>query len=233
MNRILTFVSLVFISNMYNAQGKVGISTETPTESLDVKGTIRVRELPLKDEPNSIYNGDSNKATTFTPTRTIVSDNNGVLGYIDKLPDLDIPNFRKASRCIEGNFGRNNHLVNERSTMTIGNIMVRYNTPNNAAGLSAVIEVKTKNPGSEALVSAFFANAFTDQRFVKANSTQWKHLSHLNYDVEGDVIGTIVVHSDREFYRYTAMGWKQTAGSAPGFCHFMERVGAWNANDVF
>lgn len=70
--------------------GQVGVNTQEPTEILDVNGTMRVRDLPENGETNAIYtqpNGErsENKDQTFTATRTVVADNNGVLGYIEGL----------------------------------------------------------------------------------------------------------------------------------------------------
>ncbi|QES93947.1 hypothetical protein F0358_15095 [Empedobacter brevis] len=68
------------------AFSQVGVNTETPTETLDVKGTVRIQELPKNLEENSIYNGDTTKQTQFNATRTVVADDNGVVGYVDGLP---------------------------------------------------------------------------------------------------------------------------------------------------
>lgn len=67
--------------------GKVGINTTTPTEILHVNGTERVSSLPLHTAVNSIYTKPDGtvsaaKDQTFTATRTVVADNNGVLGYV-------------------------------------------------------------------------------------------------------------------------------------------------------
>lgn len=80
-NKVL--LGAFFITTIANAQiGKVGINTSMPTESLDIKGTAKIQELPKNGE-GKIYNGTDTKNTTFTATRTVVADNNGVIGYID------------------------------------------------------------------------------------------------------------------------------------------------------
>lgn len=72
-----------------NAQaGKVGINTSTPTEILNVNGTTRISSLPTNGTPNSIYTKPDGtmsaaKDQTFNATKTVVADNNGVLGTID------------------------------------------------------------------------------------------------------------------------------------------------------
>ncbi|GAA5098852.1 hypothetical protein GCM10023210_35430 [Chryseobacterium ginsengisoli] len=72
-------------------EGNVAINTSPPTERLDVNGNTRLRVLPLNGTSNAIYtqSGGTASATqnqTFTATRTVVADANGVLGYVTGLP---------------------------------------------------------------------------------------------------------------------------------------------------
>ncbi|MFP3592758.1 hypothetical protein [Chryseobacterium sp. SIMBA_038] len=72
-------------------EGNVAINTSPPTERLDVNGNTRLRVLPLNGTANAIYtqSGGGASATqnqTFTATRTVVADANGVLGYVTGLP---------------------------------------------------------------------------------------------------------------------------------------------------
>lgn len=55
--------------------GKVGINTTAPTETLDVKGKVRIQELYTDNQQT----GTNNNAT-FTATNVVTVDNNGVLG---------------------------------------------------------------------------------------------------------------------------------------------------------
>lgn len=87
MREKITFLCVVSLFTTINSQttGKVGINTENPTETLQVKGTFRVSELPDSNTPNSIYTrkdgGNSDiKTQTFVPTKMVVVDNNGVFG---------------------------------------------------------------------------------------------------------------------------------------------------------
>ena len=60
---------------------RVGVQTKTPTEQLDVKGTVRVETLPKKgDAITTGANGAYNNQSTFTPNRVVIADANGVLG---------------------------------------------------------------------------------------------------------------------------------------------------------
>ncbi|MFS4428406.1 hypothetical protein [Chryseobacterium sp. S90] len=72
-------------------EGNIGISTNLPTEKLDNNGTTRLRALPLNGSSNAISTTPSGTASTsqnqtFTATRTVVADANGVLGYVTGLP---------------------------------------------------------------------------------------------------------------------------------------------------
>lgn len=66
--------------------GKVGINTKTPTETLDVKGKVRIQELYTDNQQT----GTNNNAT-FTATNVVTADDNGVLGK--KPLSSIIPNF--------------------------------------------------------------------------------------------------------------------------------------------
>ena len=71
--------------------GNVGINTSTPTELLDNNGITRLRNLPTNGAANAIYTQSNGAASatqnqTFTATRTVVADNNGVAGSLPFLP---------------------------------------------------------------------------------------------------------------------------------------------------
>ncbi|MDH6250359.1 hypothetical protein M2347_000086 [Chryseobacterium sp. H1D6B] len=76
-----------------NSVGNVGIgNNNTSTEKLDViEGTTRIRKLPFNGASNAINTtpggtASTNQDQTFTATRTVVADANGVLGYVTGLP---------------------------------------------------------------------------------------------------------------------------------------------------
>lgn len=54
--------------------GKVGINTTNPTETLDVKGKVRIQELYTDNQQTGTNNA------TFTATNVVTVDDNGVLG---------------------------------------------------------------------------------------------------------------------------------------------------------
>lgn len=76
---------------IFSQQGKVGINTSSPTEVLDINGTIRGRNLPLSGASNSIWTKadgtiSASKDQIFSPTKTVVADENGVLGLSTGIP---------------------------------------------------------------------------------------------------------------------------------------------------
>lgn len=81
----LTIFAAIVISSL--AFSQVGINTDTPTETFDVNGITRVRTLPNDGDINAIYTKpDGTKSTTknqpFTATKTLVVDDNGVVGAV-------------------------------------------------------------------------------------------------------------------------------------------------------
>ncbi|KFE97199.1 hypothetical protein IX39_20605 [Chryseobacterium formosense] len=71
--------------------GNIGIGKTAPTEKLEVAGAVRINSLPANGALNAIYtqsNGLASSAQnqTFTATRTVVADANGVLGSITGVP---------------------------------------------------------------------------------------------------------------------------------------------------
>lgn len=80
-----------------NKTGNFGINTingtgsNNPTEKLDINGNVRFRTLPLNGTANAIYTTSTGTVSatqnqTFTATRTVVADANGVLGYVNTIP---------------------------------------------------------------------------------------------------------------------------------------------------
>ncbi len=82
-------------------QGMFSFNAQYPTETIDLAtGTMRIRVLPYNGQTNSIYTTSSGgssipyttdiaglaKTQTFTASRTIIADSNGVLGYVSGLP---------------------------------------------------------------------------------------------------------------------------------------------------
>lgn len=78
-----------FLLMSLNTFAQVGVSTTSPTEKLDVNGTLRIRELPDQGQANSIYTTGTNSSSatknqTFTGNKPVLADANGVLGLTSK-----------------------------------------------------------------------------------------------------------------------------------------------------
>lgn len=81
LSKLLVFSFLFGVSESYLSQ--VGIVTSTPTETVDVNGTLRVRDLPVKGEKKVSTIGQdqvSDEKQIFKPMVVVVADNNGVVG---------------------------------------------------------------------------------------------------------------------------------------------------------
>lgn len=230
MKKSLLILGLVSAGLAHAQEGKVGVNTETPKETLEVKGTAKVSELPISGSVNAIYNGNAKKTETFTGTRTVVANDDGVLGYVDGLPmSREIPIYSQQSKCVHGRFEDPAKRVNipSKSEITMGNLMVRYN-PDNAGASFYKIQFKTVK--GTARGSAFLNPASTEQRFKQLRDDNWVNMVVLNYDAEGSFDGFILLEentndiSETVLYRYSALGWKANAASKSGMCHVLERV---------
>ena len=103
---------LLLASVYFNAQtGKVGINTNSPKETLDVNGTLKVGDLPTNGTANAIYNGGKKKSTTFTATNMVVADANGVLGKTN-IPIIPTEPWRKVGGSTEATSNTDNIYQN-------------------------------------------------------------------------------------------------------------------------
>ena len=85
------FIILGTLLNSMILFSQVGISTTTPTETFDVAGNTRLRNLPQNGISNAIFTQVNGAASatqnqSFMATKTVVADDNGVLGSINLLP---------------------------------------------------------------------------------------------------------------------------------------------------
>ena len=82
MKRIFIFVAVLSVGFAFaQTEGKVGINIATPTETLDIKGTLRVEDIPASGT-GKIYNGTSTKGTTFNANSLVATDNSGNIGKV-------------------------------------------------------------------------------------------------------------------------------------------------------
>lgn len=131
-------LSSVFIMCCYccaysQTNNKVGFTTTTPTEIIDVNGTARVRDIPLNGNLNAIYTKPDGtvstaKDQTFNAVKTLVVDANGVVGSIDGIaittaPTIKTIQYSRTATTIDANTPVN-------SVTTMGNLTVRFNAIN-------------------------------------------------------------------------------------------------------
>lgn len=94
----------MYITSIGNV--KIG-ANDVATEKLDVDGIARVRVLPANGATNAIFTTPGGSASTtqnqtFTATRTVVADDNGVLGYVTGLPAAPV-NIYTANGSLTSN----------------------------------------------------------------------------------------------------------------------------------
>lgn len=83
-NLLLFAMAIGSIAMAQQTRGKVGIQTENPTETLHVKGSVRIENLPSNGQ-KAIYTNSNGKGTNtnkqiFKPEKFVAADKNGVLG---------------------------------------------------------------------------------------------------------------------------------------------------------
>ena len=98
--------------------GKVGINTTNPTETLDVKGKVRIQELYTDNQQTGTNNA------TFTATNMVVVDANGVLGKqalptIPTIPTIPTEPWRVAGGSTQATSNTSN--IYQNGKVGIGN----------------------------------------------------------------------------------------------------------------
>ncbi|MFU2094867.1 hypothetical protein [Ornithobacterium rhinotracheale] len=121
------------LSVSFYGVAQVGVNTEQPTETLDVKGSVRVQTLPSNGATSAIFTKpDGTKSTskdqTFTAKKTVVVDANGVMGVVDGLPIVSQPEEKALQ------YATSSVLINSvtptASVVKVGNIEVRFDGTN-------------------------------------------------------------------------------------------------------
>lgn len=96
MKKIIILGSVLLSFSLQAQLNKVGINHTTPTEFLDVNGTVRIREMPIDGTTNALYNGSTTKSTPFIATNVMMADANGNLGKAvnkDLVPNKNYTGF--------------------------------------------------------------------------------------------------------------------------------------------
>lgn len=153
MNKLkLSIFSLMIGGTFYAQTGKVGINTETPNETLEINGTLRVNNLP-ESGSGKIYDGLNNTEakTTFTGTNMVVSDDKGNLGTLpfvtyptllaggkreDVAPNTQIIRVRAASETVYTENLSTAQFTLDKKSMVIFNSTLSINVLSNYLGTS-------------------------------------------------------------------------------------------------
>lgn len=114
-------------------QGRVGIGTIAPSEKLEVNGKTKINDLPV------------NGSGGFTATRTLVANNNGVVGVINGLPPgaYDGYNLTAMQEYFSSNATSRNYTYNQIVSTNCHN---PNETPNPNAAMCYPISGLSVNP---------------------------------------------------------------------------------------
>ena len=95
------FAGLLFSLTALAQNERVGVNTRTPTEDMDVKGSLRIQTLPKTGEginTDAAGNYDATKSNLYAPDRVLVADDHGVVGMMNAvwplffyMPSIVIP----------------------------------------------------------------------------------------------------------------------------------------------
>ena len=95
------FAGLLFSLTALAQNERVGVNTRTPTEDMDVKGSLRIQTLPKTGEginTDAAGNYDATKSNLYAPDRVLVADDHGVVGMVNAvwplffyMPSIVIP----------------------------------------------------------------------------------------------------------------------------------------------
>lgn len=136
MNKVFYPLMLLATSLAFAQTGKVGINTERPTETLQIQGTTRITDLPINTEGLITTKTDgtesTNKDQVFSATKTLVVDENGVVGAVRGLPVVELPEYKTVP------FVSKSVLIGPATPLTsitkLGNLEVRFNGINPNGG---------------------------------------------------------------------------------------------------
>ena len=189
----------------YSLQAQVGVETDKPTETLHVNGTTRVVELPLNGAINSITTKPDGtksdaKDQSFEPTKTVVADKNGVLGYVVGIPEQAGAAPQATSWKVQpkGGGSTNPNFTDSRD-LESGCLMIKAD-PTNIADVSGVDLYLMLSPrcGTETYIIAQArreSNYETEKNsgYTRMNitSTGWTLLSGFNIITQNSPIETV------------------------------------------
>ncbi|MGI9526366.1 MAG: hypothetical protein ACR2MS_04560 [Weeksellaceae bacterium] len=221
----ITFLVLPFI-----AFAQVGVNTNKPTEALHIEGTARIKELPLTGSANSIYTQPNGTASTtknqpFNATKTLVVDQNGVLGTVQGLPVTSLPEVKTIS------YATKTVLINSdtpaNSVTEVGNLRVRFDGTNPTGGQQTLSFMLINNITDANRAPANADNVIVNQlkigsnrsggqdAYFSANKGAWNPINREKPDISRNefVQYNISLINTKEDYRLTVMVNKPITGT--------------------
>ena len=208
-----SFLAISILSALSaNAQsGKVGVNTSIPTETLSVNGTTRVSQLPANGAANAIYTTADGTASTaqdqsFTATRTVVADANGVLGIVPGLPITQAPNIKSIQyKTLTVPIDNNCPTA---SVIDFGDVSIRFNAISNS-NQGQFLEFKLNNFSDACTATTRVAGSggvnFGDWDKVTAVQGNWYKLSSAQVTIGNEDLqtGWLNLLINRKLYRIT------------------------------
>lgn len=200
--------------------GKVGVNTATPTETFNVKGTVRITELPINGASASIYTKTDGTASaakdqTFNAVKTVAADNNGVIGVINASP------VYSQTKCSYGNSpaGFSDNTDYARIDFPNYSFIWRMNNGSAAATGNETLAINnqpttdygiTKNYGGDGSNIAGSFSPFAPGARVRITNS-------VNWDTEES--GEYIFYTEKNLaYRIVYWSQKRTSESTPSFC---------------
>ncbi|MDY0990376.1 hypothetical protein SOM12_23310 [Flavobacterium sp. CFBP9031] len=207
-NKVLSSLFILFCCCVYpQTNTKIGFTTKTPTETVDINGIARVRELPTNAATNAINTKPDGTASTakdqtFSATKTVVVDANGVMGTIDGIaitvaPEIKTIQYARVATPINASTPTN-------SITTIGILSIRFNSTTTGSGNS--IEFLTSVPNQVtafAEVSGAGGNYFANWRTTAAAANTWYQATAQGVTAANRDTYTLMItlHNSLEIYR--------------------------------
>lgn len=206
-NILYTFLALYCCGVYSQTNDNIGINTKAPTETIDVNGTDRVRNLPINGQTNAIYTAPNGKASTtknqtFNAVKTMVVDANGIMGTIDGIAITEAPDVKTIQ------YNRTATLINSstpaNSITTIGNLSIRFNST--STGSSNSIEFRSAVPNQVtafADVSGNGGNHYADWKTTSAGANTWYKATAQGVTPANRDTYTLMItlHNSQEIYR--------------------------------